>query len=321
MISSHDFVSGFIGVSIEVAVHQIFHHVSIALRCKEELNSLKDLVMRIEPIIRQIQQYRLALNKKRGIPIAQRDINIKASAVNDWLKKMDSLLRKASTMVQECTIPTYDLISRYRTSRRITRLNRVITQHLESVTLMGWASVLEGLGQIKESVEALAVSSSASTSATTSEPVTSTGIIINEPLIVGQHNALERLEELVTDPEANSPFSRIGVVGKGGSGKTLLLKTLFNSQKVRDLFRDGLLLWLTVSQSPSISSLRNELCTQIAMHTTVDPHTNMNVQLNESLQGKRFALFLDDVWDDQGAKLLEELGVLRLIHGSNSKLS
>jgi Leucine-rich repeat (LRR) protein len=311
----HDpgFVSGFIGVSIDVAIHHIFHHVSIALRCKEELNSLRDLVMRIEPIIKQIQQYRLALNRKRGIPISQRDINMKASAVNEWLKKLDNLLRKASTMAQECTIARYDLIYRYRTSRRITRLIKVIAQHLESVTLMGWASVLEGLGLIKESID------TANTSTITSEPVASTRIIINEPLIVGQHSALERLEKLVTDAEAHSSVSRIGVVGMGGSGKTLLLKTLFNSQKVRDLFSDGFLLWLTVSQSPSISSLRIELSTQIAIQKKVDPNTNMNIQLSESMQGKRFAMFLDDVWDE-GSQLLEELGVLRLIHLSNSKI-
>lgn len=36
--------------------------------------------------------------------------------------------------------------------------------------------------------------------------------------------------------------ARIGVVGMGRSGKTLLLKTLFNGQKVRDLFDCGSLL-------------------------------------------------------------------------------
>lgn len=316
---THDpaFISGFIGTSVKFAIHQIWQHVRIALRCREELNSLRDLVMRIEPIIDQIQQYRQALNRKRGIPISQRDINMKASAVNDWLKRLNSLLQQASTMAQECTIPSYDLISRYRTSRRITRLNTKITHHLESDTRMvSWLSVLEGLGNIKESIEALAPSSSATTSATTSEPVTSTGIIINEPIIVGQESAVERLEELVTDAESNCPFSRIGVVGKGGSGKSLLLKTVFNRHKVRDLFRDGFLLWLTISGSPSISSLRKELFTQISMQRKViDPNTNMNEEaitigpLNEALQGKRFALFLDDVWE-KGAELLEELGVL-----------
>ena len=142
------FVSGFIGVSIDFAIQQIFHHVNIALHCKEELRSLRDLVSRIEPVINDIQQYRLALNRKRGIPISKGDINMKPSAVNDWLKRMVSLLRKASAMARDCTTPSYDLISLYRTSRRITRLITVIDQHLELVNVMGWASVLEGLVQV-----------------------------------------------------------------------------------------------------------------------------------------------------------------------------
>ena len=139
------------------------------------------------------------------------------------------------------------------------------------------------------------------------------GIIINEPFIVGQRNALEWLETLLTNAEANPPFSRIGVAGLGGSGKTLLLKALFNSQKVRNLFTDGLFIWLTVSQTPSIPSLQNELKTQIAMQTEADHTININnITLNESMQGKKFVMFLDDVWD-HGVEFLEELGVLRVI--------
>ena len=63
------------------------------------------------------------------------------------------------------------------------------------------------------------------------------------------------------------PLFRVGSVGKGGSGKTLLLKIVFSNQKVRNLFHDDLLLWLTVSKSPSFPSLRNELCKQIVMQT------------------------------------------------------
>lgn len=44
------FVSGFIGVSIDVVIHHIFHHVSIALLCKEELNSLTDLVITLQKL-------------------------------------------------------------------------------------------------------------------------------------------------------------------------------------------------------------------------------------------------------------------------------
>jgi hypothetical protein len=97
---------------------------------------------------------------------------------------------------------------------------------------------------------------SSSTSATTSEGLAPTagGFLIQEPLIVGQEKSFTTLEMWLIDANVNS-LSRIGIVGKGGSGKTLLLKRLFSNEKVRDFFRDGFLLWLTVSQSPSLQAL------------------------------------------------------------------
>jgi len=102
------------------------------------------------------------------------------------------------------------------------------------------------IGQsMKESIEAMP--SSSTFSATTSQSLASTGFFIHEPLIVGQERSFAKLEKLVIDSE----LSCIGVVGKGGSGKTLLLKRIFNSKRVRNVFSEGLLLWLTVSQFPS----------------------------------------------------------------------
>ena len=58
------FVSGFIGVGISKTIDQILDSIEIAVRCREELASLKDLVMRIEPSIKEIQQHRLDFNKR-----------------------------------------------------------------------------------------------------------------------------------------------------------------------------------------------------------------------------------------------------------------
>ena len=92
-------------------------------------------------------------------------------------------------------------------------------------------------------------------------------ITIEEPVIVGQKQALAKLEELVIDDVKSN---KIGVVGKCGAGKTLLLKTLFNRQKVLSHFSDDLLLWLNVTQRPSVKSLMNDLCKQIAIQKRVD---------------------------------------------------
>ena len=48
------FLPGFIGVGIDMAITQIIHHVGIAVSCKRELESLRDLVTTIEPMVTQI---------------------------------------------------------------------------------------------------------------------------------------------------------------------------------------------------------------------------------------------------------------------------
>ena len=61
-------------------------------------------------------------------------------------------------------------------------------------------------------------------------------------------------------------------------------------------FKDSLLLWPTVSQTPSVTSLRNELCTQIVIQKNVNIE-DVNMWLNQTLQqSRRIVFFLDYVW-------------------------
>ncbi|KAH9299618.1 hypothetical protein KI387_031300, partial [Taxus chinensis] len=88
--------------------------------------------------------------------------------------------------------------------------------------------------------------------------------MIQEPLVVGQEKAFLTLRKLLVNGEGH----RYGVVGMGVSGKTLLLKRVYNSKEVRDHFGDGIVAWLTVLQNPSIETLRSELATQVALQNT-----------------------------------------------------
>jgi hypothetical protein len=84
------------GVGLDMAIRKILYNINIALRCNKELASLKDLVMSIQPILTQIQQYRLELNTKKGISTFQ--IDNKAAAVSEWLKKLDGPLQQAAAV-------------------------------------------------------------------------------------------------------------------------------------------------------------------------------------------------------------------------------
>ena len=68
-------------------------------------------------------------------------------------------------------------------------------------------------------------------------------------------------------------------------------------------FKDSLLLWLTVSQTPSVTSLRNELCTQIVIQKNVNEE-DVNTWLNQTLQqSRRIVFFLDYVWGGNAGNL------------------
>lgn len=317
------FVPGLIGVGIQMIINQILGHINIALRCRKVLDALKDKLMRIEPIVMEIQHCRLTLNQHKD----------EASAVNKWLEELEALLNQASKIVHQCTIPMWDVVSRYQTSKKVTDLVTDIDKLLTLSPLAHMVqtqkqirNIMEGQTQINKNIEALAASSSrfATISQTTHAPMGLSSKLIDEPLIVGQEKAFANLEKMVID----DVVSNIGVLGKGGSGKTLLLKQLFNSEKVRNHFSDGLLLWLTVSQNPTIKSLRNELCTQITLQKNVDLVKNMDeddvkIWLNETLQQNcKFALFLDDVWENDAAGLFEGLAIQRAVSGhSKSKVT
>ena len=96
------FLFGFIGKGIDIAVDQILHHANIALCCRKELNSLRDLVMSIKPIAAQIHQYGLQLNRERGTSTVESRNN-----ASQWVKKLHDLLPQALSILQQCKIPSF----------------------------------------------------------------------------------------------------------------------------------------------------------------------------------------------------------------------
>lgn len=304
-------VSGFIVAGIKLSIYKILRNIDIAGRSSNEWIQLKDVVLRIEPIIEQIEQYRQKLKPLKKNAIYGRDD--KASAVMAWLKGLDAFLQQACVTSQRCsTVHVVDIFSRSQTSERLTSLISNINKHLQMVPLIVPKPVhLEAqFGKLKVGQITQFSSSSASTS--TAQTLSS----YEQSLIVGQENHFVALEKLLIDARAKGIFRVIAVVGKGGSGKTLLLSRIFNSKKVQDLFQDGLLLWLTVGCSPSFDSLKIQLCQQIKKQKKVHPDTNEDIAtwLYQILGKNRFALFLDDVWESREVR--KKLGFMwDITHG------
>ncbi|KAJ4825352.1 hypothetical protein Tsubulata_016074, partial [Turnera subulata] len=114
-------------------------------------------------------------------------------------------------------------------------------------------------------------------------------------------------------------LSNVPIVGMGGLGKTTLAKLVVKEIEDRNLFNK--IIWVCVSQSFNKQSILGAMLQDFS-GANIGGLSSLNIivrQLKERLQGKRFLLVLDDVWNDEIEKwetLKEDLSIVR---GNNGK--
>ncbi|CAK9883286.1 unnamed protein product, partial [Sphagnum jensenii] len=92
----------------------------------------------------------------------------------------------------------------------------------------------------------------------------------------------------------------------GGVGKTLLLREVYWSWKVRAHFQGATFIWLTVGQNPDVLSLYRSITDE--MGSKPNEHSNMvdyKQKLERELSRNRVFLVLDDVWKDEDFDALD----------------
>ncbi len=85
--------------------------------------------------------------------------------------------------------------------------------------------------------------------------------------VIGLDNFTMRLQQSITSSSIDAEPRRVGVWGMGGAGKTLLAQIAYNSREVRENFKGGELIWLTVSQTPNIKGLYDSFCRQLGLRS------------------------------------------------------
>ncbi len=128
--------------------------------------------------------------------------------------------------------------------------------------------------------------------------------------VFGLDNFIMRLQQSITSSSIDAEPRCVGVWGMGGAGKMLLAQIAYNSREVREHFKGGELMWLTVSQTPNIKGLYDSFCRQLGLSRPMS-----FAQLEEYRTGlyneflrRRVFLVLDDVWNKG---ILEQLDLAK----------
>ncbi|KAJ7005091.1 disease resistance RPP13-like protein 1 isoform X1 [Populus alba x Populus x berolinensis] len=130
-----------------------------------------------------------------------------------------------------------------------------------------------------------------------SSPKRPTTSLVDERGVYGRDDDREAILKLLLSDDANE--ENPGVVpigGMGGVGKTTLAQLVYNHKRVQEGF--DLKAWVCVSEDFSVSKLTKVILEGFGSKHACDNLDQLQLQLKEGLQGNKFLLVLDDVWNE-----------------------
>ncbi|KAJ9687388.1 hypothetical protein PVL29_016038 [Vitis rotundifolia] len=124
--------------------------------------------------------------------------------------------------------------------------------------------------------------------------------VVDESGVYGRDgNKEEIIKMLVSDNSSGNEIGVISIVGMGGIGKTTLTQLVYNDESVKKYF--DLEAWVCVSEEFDLLRITKtifEATTSRGFTSDVNDLNFLQVKLKESLNGKKFLLVLDDVWNE-----------------------
>ncbi|KAE8681857.1 hypothetical protein F3Y22_tig00111303pilonHSYRG00110 [Hibiscus syriacus] len=120
--------------------------------------------------------------------------------------------------------------------------------------------------------------------------------------IIGRDGDKAALLKLLLEKEFQSEENVIivPIVGIGGLGKTALAQFVYNHERVKDHF--GLRMWVCVSDVFDVKTIVANIIKSV---THQAPNQNLEMdqlqtQLRDKIDGKKYLLVLDDIWNEEG---------------------
>nr|XP_023910004.1 disease resistance protein RGA2-like [Quercus suber] len=122
--------------------------------------------------------------------------------------------------------------------------------------------------------------------------------------VIGRDNDKVEIIRILLDPNVEESVLILPIIGLGGLGKTTLAQLVFNDREIQNHFEQKL--WVCVSDDFEVKVIVKKIleCAQNKKQEEIELNTLIN-NLKKEIDGKRYLLVLDDVWNEDPQKWLE----------------
>ena len=214
--------------------------------------------------------------------------------IKDWLRKLKDLFFDADDLLDDFS--TEALLQKMMTGGKITKEVRIFfssSNHLAYSLKMGHRikAIRERLNAIADDRMKFRFIENPIEPQVNNRNRETYSFVLEED-VARRDDDKKEIIKLLFDTDVVENVSIIPIVGIGGLGKTTLAQLIYNDENVKNKFKPKL--WICVSDNFDVK--------QILESMKVERHEeNLEIlqnQLRETLNGKKYFLVLDDVWNE-----------------------
>ncbi|GLU09311.1 hypothetical protein SLE2022_261770 [Rubroshorea leprosula] len=121
------------------------------------------------------------------------------------------------------------------------------------------------------------------------------------PRVIGREDDVSKIVDLLVDSSNKEPLSVISIVGKGGLGKTTLVKSVQNHEKIVRHFAKIML--ICVSEDLDVKRVLKKMLESLTKEgCSIENQATLVEKLQYLLKNENHLLILDDVWNEDKLK-------------------
>ncbi|XP_050284768.1 putative disease resistance protein RGA3 [Quercus robur] len=286
---------GLVQKMIENLGSQTFQEIGSLWGVKGELEKIKNTVSSIQAVL---------------LDAAEKQSH--DHQVKDWLQKLNDAVYDADDLLSEFS--TEAMRRRAVSGNKVTKEVRTFFSKSNQLAFHGKMSskikaMRQKLNAIAEDRKNFRLEEYHVETNVVSRKREPTHSFVREEKVIGREDDRKAVIDLLLDSNVEENVSVIPIVGIGGLGKTTLAQYVYNDEKVKNYFE--LKMWVCVSDIFELKIIIEKI---IASATGNAPGNlemdQLQSQIREKIDRKKYLLVLDDVWNEDRGKWLNLINIL-----------